>query len=200
MLYYIIVYYIKLYYIILYYFILYYIVLYYTILYYTILYCIIVYYITLYYIILCYTILYYTILCFVVLYIMHVLLFVHVGKAFPFFFFMLSFSSSILLLSHKKYFYEYLLFRLFTPLSGYFTIESASGRIQSAVSSIDYEEYTSFNITVMATDNGSPPRSIRKTTKIQVVDVNHPPTDLTFNGRSVSKIFCLFLDHEGMVQ
>lgn len=76
---------------------------------------------------------------------------------------------------------------LFTPLSGYFTIESASGRIQTAVSSIDYEEYTSFNLTVLATDNGIPPRSIRKTTKIKVVDVNHPPTDLTFNGRSVTE-------------
>ena len=82
--------------------------------------------------------------------------------------------------------------RLFTPLSGYFTIESTSGRIVSAVSNIDYEEYTAFNITVMATDNGSPPRSIRKTVRVQVTDVNHPPTDLTFNERSVCSFFTLY--------
>ena len=71
------------------------------------------------------------------------------------------------------------------PLSGYFTIGSTSGRILSAVSSIDYEEYQAFNITVLTTDNGYPAMNIQKTVMIQVSDVNHPPTDLTFNGRLV---------------
>ena len=171
--------------------------LYYVILYYIILYNVILFTSSLLYYTVLYDIIFYCImLCFIVLYYISYIL----CTICSLFVLKKPFLLHAKHLSHKKYFYDSLYFRLFTPLSGYFTIESASGRIQTAVSSIDYEEYTSFNLTILATDNGSPPRSIRKTTKIQVVDVNHPPTDLTFNGRSVSKIFSLSVNHEGIVK
>ena len=67
-----------------------------------------------------------------------------------------------------------------------------TGRVLSAVSTIDYEVYSAFNITVLATDNGSPARSIRKAVRIKVSDVNHPPTSLTFSGGYVSIMLPVF--------
>eukprot|EP00794_Sanderia_malayensis_P003136 gene3136-3604_t len=72
-----------------------------------------------------------------------------------------------------------------TTVQGYFTVDPSSGHIKSASSAIDYEEYTAFNITVVATDNGVPPMNVTSAVNIRVTDVNHPPTDILFNTYSV---------------
>ena len=77
-------------------------------------------------------------------------------------------------------------------LQGYFSIGSADGRISSTTSSIDYEEFSYFNITVHASDNGTPERSVTQTVTIRVIDVNHPPTEIQFSGKNVSQFFTLF--------
>eukprot|EP00112_Aurelia_sp_Birch-Aquarium-sp1_P005362 Seg1607.1 transcript_id=Seg1607.1/GoldUCD/mRNA.D3Y31 product="Protocadherin-like wing polarity protein stan" protein_id=Seg1607.1/GoldUCD/D3Y31 len=72
-------------------------------------------------------------------------------------------------------------------LPGKFTIDAKTGLIITTSSGIDYEEFKAFNITVMAIDNGIPAMNISKIVTINVKDVNHPPTDILFNGTEVKE-------------
>ena len=77
-------------------------------------------------------------------------------------------------------------------MQGHFQIERSSGRILLANGTLDYEEFTEYNITINATDNGSPQKSVTKTVVVSVSDVNHPPTDILSSGNTVSIMDFLF--------
>ena len=79
----------------------------------------------------------------------------------------------------------------FRALPGKFAIGAKTGTILTTKSEIDYEEFKAFNITVMATDNGIPAMNVSKIVTIKVKDVNHPPTDILYNGTEVSNIIVI---------
>ncbi|KAG7252631.1 hypothetical protein CRUP_000563, partial [Coryphaenoides rupestris] len=61
------------------------------------------------------------------------------------------------------------------PLSSYLTVNGDTGAIQ-ALRSFDYEQFRSFNVQVMARDNGSPPLTSNVTLCVFISDVNdHSP-------------------------
>ncbi|CAL8270467.1 unnamed protein product [Boreogadus saida] len=57
------------------------------------------------------------------------------------------------------------------PVSSYFSVSGDTGVIH-AVRAFDYEQFRSFNVQVMARDNGSPPLSSNVTVSVLITDVN----------------------------
>ena len=96
---------------------------------------------------------------------------------------------------HTSFYYELFPFHfLFFPffsrngsdLLAFFSVESPSGRVTVQKPGLNYEQFTSYTVTVNSTDSGFPPYSVVASFLIAVKNLNEVPHNISLSNNKVN--------------